>query len=220
MKIPTLDDLSHHGADRTDASNQFRLKWGLGRPYFLYAGRIEPAKGSDWLFRRFLDFAETSSDEVDLVLIGEAQTPIPDSNRIRFLGALDEKEKTAAYLGCSAFIHPSLYESFSISLLEAFGMGRPAIVNSGCAVLKGHVDRSGGGFAVSGQADFNSAATEILKTGCRDKGIAGYHYVRDNFQWENVERAYGELIDSLLSRPGAAIKSQSSRALSQKSTLA
>jgi glycosyltransferase involved in cell wall biosynthesis len=39
--------------------------------------------------------------------------------------------------GSRAFVHPSPYESLSMALLEAWKVGRPALVNGRCDVLRG-----------------------------------------------------------------------------------
>lgn len=197
MKIRTLDDLSTNSDSAGSGIEAFRKSHGLHRPYLLFAGRIEPSKGTDWMFDLFSEFRARSQQEVDLVLIGKPYAPLPDLPWIRYLGFLPEKGKTAAILGSRGVVVPSMFESLSISLLEALGLGKPAIVNADSPIPAGHIQRSGAGFAVSGADEFKKAIDVLLSDSGLRLGRRGVRYVRENFSWEGVDRAYLELIDQL-----------------------
>ena len=57
---------------------------------------------------------------------------------------LSEEEKWAVIAGAALTIHPSLYESLSLALLESWAVGVPAVVNGLCAVLLGHAREAAG----------------------------------------------------------------------------
>jgi glycosyltransferase involved in cell wall biosynthesis len=202
LGVPTLDDLVGPDSISPEDVGAFRRRFGLDRPYFLFNGRIERSKGSDWLFSRFLSFVNTSSRDCLLVLAGRAYVGIPRSDRIRFLGYLSEREKSCAILGCEALVLPSPYESLSVALLEAFGLRRPAIVNAESAVLLGHIERSGAGFAVRDAAGFREAALRVLEGAGRELGERGYRYIKANYSWAGVEDSYSRLIDLVCGRSG------------------
>jgi len=198
MRIPCIGDQDEDRPDPSDLQAFVRDRV-LERPYLIYLGRVDVAKGVEAMFRFFLRYVTEGKRDVQLVLAGDKQAAIPQSDSIRYLGFLPEEEKRAAILGSRALVLFSPYESFSISVLEAMGLGRPAIVTSESPVLKGHVERSGAGFAVSSYEEFRAAADSALDAG-DDLGRRGIQYVKENFSWDKVEKAYLELIETIGNR--------------------
>jgi len=98
-------------------------------PYILYIGRIDKNKGCDHLFRMFKRYCREEHNDLTLAMIGKTVMPIPEHPNIRHLGFLSEEEKAAALRNCRLLIMPSLYESLSMVLLEAWQFARPALVN-------------------------------------------------------------------------------------------
>ncbi|RPI25233.1 MAG: glycosyltransferase [Acidobacteria bacterium] len=198
MRIRTMDDRDEAIPAPSDV-REFLEGHRISQPYLLYLGRIDPAKGVDTMFRFFLRYVREGKRGELLVLAGDKQAEIPESASVRYLGFLSEQEKRTAILGSRALVLLSPYESFSISVLEVLGLGRPVIVTSESAVLKGHVERSRAGFAVSSYDEFRVAADYVLAAQDDDLGRLGIRYVKENFSWEKVEKAYLELIDGISS---------------------
>ena len=122
----------------------FRRKYGLDRPYALYAGRIDAGKGCAELVAHYARY-RARGGTADLVLIGTLAMALPPVPGLRHLGYLSEDEKHAALAGASVVACPSAYESLSIALLEGFAVGTPGLVNAASAVLKEHCLRSNAG---------------------------------------------------------------------------
>lgn len=183
---------------------EFRTRHALGQPYFLYVGRVDVAKGVKTMFSYFLRYVSQEARDCLLVLAGSRAvgTGIPVSDRIRYLGYLTEEEKRAAMLGSVGLLLFSPYESLSIVLLEALGLGRPAIVTNESAVLAGHMARSGAGFAVGDYGEFRVAADQLFTSGDA-LGKRGFRYVKENFDWRQVESAYLDLIETVSGRQGS-----------------
>ena len=198
MAIPAVGDPGEEIPDASDL-RAFLQEHSLDRPYLIYLGRVDVAKGVGVMFRFFERYMKEGKRDVQLVLAGDRQAAIPESDSIRYLGFLSEKEKRAALLASRALVLFSPYESFSISVLEAMGLGRPVIVAAESPVLKGHVKRSQAGFAVSNYEEFRAAADAVLTVG-DDLGRRGIRYVKENFSWDHVEKAYLELIDVVANR--------------------
>jgi len=140
-------------------------------PYILYIGRIDKNKGCDHLFRMFKRYCREEHNDLTLAMIGKTVMPIPEHPNIRHLGFLSEEEKAAALRNCRLLIMPSLYESLSMVLLEAWQFARPALVNGKCEVLHGQCSRSNGGLSYRSYDEFaealgffldNSSAAEII----------------------------------------------------------
>lgn len=168
--------------------DELRITRSIERPYFLYAGRIDAGKGCDEMIRHYLAAQADISGCPDLLLIGHLAMDLPKTPRIRHLGFVPEAEKLAAMAGARALLCPSRYESLSITLLEAFSLGTPALVSGHSPVLRDHCERSNGGLWYENAADFEEAARlltldEPLR---RALGARGRDYVRRGFGWPAV----------------------------------
>ena len=88
------------------------------------------------------------------------------------------------------FCQPSVNESFSIVLLEAWMAGTPALVHAACGVTRRHCADSGGGLWFRVYPEFEEALLLLLdKPELRAAmGAAGRAYVRREYAWENIDR--------------------------------
>ena len=170
-------------------------RFGLGRPFILYLGRVEPNKGCATLFAYFQKWADAGSRDVDLVLAGKAGMPIPDHPRIRFLGFVSEEEKVRLLLSSRMLVMPSRYESLSLVLLEAWKMGVPVLANARCRVLLGQCRRSNGGLAYDGYGEFAEALSLLLERPelGESLGRQGRSYVEREYSWERILGTLEEL---------------------------
>jgi glycosyltransferase involved in cell wall biosynthesis len=171
-------------------------RFGLERPYLLYLGRIDGAKGVDRLCDDYLRLQAEWPECPTLALAGTPQIPVPQHPRIRCLGPVSEEEKYALLAGCAVFLLPSALESLSIAVLEAWAMGRPALVNARCRVLEGQCVRSNGGLFYHGYAEFAPALRLLVERPelAAEIGDCGREYARTECRWEAVEeRALGLL---------------------------
>lgn len=172
--------------------DRFRARHGIKGPFVLYAGRLDPSKGCDVLFRLFKAAGRHLPRDVRLVLIGSRAMPIPRDPRIVYLGMLSDQDKLDAMAAADVMINPSPFESFSIVILEAMLCGTPVLVNGQCDVLRGHILRSSGGLHYSNGYEFVEALRLLLADeGLRDRmGRNGAEYVRRNYAREVVRERY------------------------------
>lgn len=157
------------------------------RPYLLYCGRIEAGKGCDDLLRAFARLR--SRGRVSLVFTGADDMGLPRSPDIEYLGFVDEQRKFALMAGAIAFVQPSRNESFSIVTLEAMAQQTPVLVNGHCAVLRDHVEASGGGICYSTLDGMVEAMESLctLDAGARARlGHAGRAYVLGNYSESRI----------------------------------
>jgi glycosyltransferase involved in cell wall biosynthesis len=182
------------GIDPAGVTDRSKLDiLGVGKPYVLYLGRIDPNKGCDTLLRHFIRYAgrgEVSGPAaaVSLALAGPANMPLPDHPRIRSLGYVDDSTRNALLANADALVMPSPYESLSMVLLESWNQGTPALVNARCAVLKGQVIRADGGLYYQNAMEFAGALDYLLEH--RDVaerlGGQGRAYVDAHYRWPTV----------------------------------
>ena len=119
---------------------------------------------------------------------------IPAHPDIVPLGFLEEEEKLQVLAAAQLLIMPSLYESLSIVVLEAWSVGVPVLVNGQCEVLCGQCRRSGGGMEYTNYEDFQRALIYFARTPSlgREVGERGRQFVQANYAWPVVERKYLE----------------------------
>jgi glycosyltransferase involved in cell wall biosynthesis len=119
------------------ASLHARLE--IDKPYVLHHGTIQPRKNLKRLIEAFrLMLTDNADLEFDLVLAGrrgwasdEIVNAAKRSDRCRVIlaGILDESDLALLIKGASLAIVPSLYEGFSLPMVEAMACGVPTIAS-------------------------------------------------------------------------------------------
>lgn len=132
-----------------------------------------------------------------LVLAGPVALDIRAHPKIRYLGEISDEDKNALIDACELLVLPSPFESLSITVLEAWAMGRPVLVNAKARPLEGQCLRSGGGLFYNGDAEFGAALRWLMERPDmrRRLGEAGYRYVRQEYDGDVVERRTEELLE-------------------------
>jgi glycosyltransferase involved in cell wall biosynthesis len=176
-----------------------RLRFGLPERYLLYVGRIDWAKGVDRLVHYYRLAREESPDLPPLVLAGKPQIELPEDPAVRCLGVVSDQEKSALIAACDLLLLPSAFESLSISVLEAWAMERPVLVNAECRVLEGQCLRSNGGLFYKGYAEFAPALRRLLEDPALRAalGRSGRAYVEAEYGWDVVEARTAAFLASL-----------------------
>src|SRR5439155_957903 len=91
--------------------------------------------------------------DLDLVSFGVGKIVLPAeiAGRVKDLGFLPQAEVGDAYAAAAAYVQPSLYESFSRTIMESWLAGTPVIANTACEVVRWLCERSGGGLLADGR---------------------------------------------------------------------
>lgn len=182
----------------------FRRRLGIGKgaveatnadqsPYvLLYVGRRDESKNIALLLAYVREYWASRGLPLRLVLVGRGDLAVPRALQpvIVDLGYLDEQEKHDVYAAADVFVQPSVYESFSIVLMEAWLQGTPALVNAACAVTADHCRRSGGGLVFKNFGTFAAALDLLLPRAdlrCA-LGSRGRAYVHETCNWDAVAR--------------------------------
>lgn len=183
------------------SGDRFKAKYNLTN-YMIYVGRIDEGKNCPELFEHFRRFKQNHPSDLKLVLLGKPVIKIPDDKDIVSLGFVSEQDKFDGIAGSSFLVLPSKFESLSIVVLEAFSLKIPVLVNSECAVLKGHCDKSGGGFYYNSYHGFESKTLQLLMHGDMraDMGVKGYEYVGRYFNWNTIIRKLAALVEYVAGR--------------------
>ncbi len=132
--------------------------------------------------------------DVRLVIVGEPTRMYDGVPQVVHAGWVDDERRWDILRGAIALVNPSVYESLSLVLLDAWTVGRPVVVHRQCDVTVDQVRQSGGGIAV----DFAhpAAAADAIAAGLRSEsdraamGVRGQAYVQQTFCWDHVLDIY------------------------------
>lgn len=194
----------------TDVSGEparFRERYGVDEPFLLYAGRKAREKNVPLLIEYFGRYRRSRPERaVKLVLIGSGDLRIPAHQlpHVLDLGYVPRQDKYDAYAAAVALCQPSLLESFSIVMMEAWLAGTATLAHADCAVTRDHCLASNGGLFFGDFYEFAEALDLLLDdAGLRRRlGAGGRAYVLERFSWERVT---GNYLD-VLARLGARLR--------------
>lgn len=169
-----------------------------GRSYFLFLARLHHVKGPDRLLRAFaLAVRSNLPPEVDLVMAGPdygmlemlrgLAQDLGVSSRVRFVGPVRGMLKIALLRHALCLCQPSLYECFSITVLESLACGVPVLITpeSNFPEVAAH----GAGMVVEGAPEQLSGALARLALEPQTSatmGAAGLDLVGRQFTWTAV----------------------------------
>lgn len=112
-------------------------KYSIKGDFIFYVGNHFMNKN---LERLITAFSEIKNKNVQLVLGGKPDTrrkalyEMPNrlgvSERVTFIGRVDDEDLPRLYSACTLFIFPSLYEGFGLPPLEAMSCGAPVLSSS------------------------------------------------------------------------------------------
>ena len=176
--------------------DEIRRRLDVLGDYVVYVGRIEREKGCARLFDEFARYVREQAPHLNLVLVGRAVLPVPVHVNFTHLGVLSETEKLSVVGASRLLVHPSPYESLSMALLAAWKMGRPALVNGRCTVLRGQVQRAGGGLYYGPYEEFAEALTWLLshESEADTLGRSGRAYFERHYSWPVIMEKYARLL--------------------------
>lgn len=172
------------GAAVSTPAASFNKRNPATTPYILTVGRLEAGKNLGLLY----DYVERLANEgspLKLVLAGDGPYKPPARPPFEVHGFVSEAEKQALLAGATALVHPSLNESFSLVLLEAWLAKCPVLVHKQCPVTLGHIARSQGGLAFETFSEFSTALNFFLTEPeiTAKMGENGRSYTAQNYTW-------------------------------------
>jgi len=175
---------------------------------FLFAGRHEPQKGLDVLLEAVAIARKDAGTPfvVDVVGDGELTTGLRADARsrgldgvVRFPGRLSRADLVAAFRSAGAFVLPSRFEGFPVTILEAWAArlpviattvgGIPEVCTEENAVLVPPNDARALAAAIVGLAQDPDRRERL--------GRSGHELARTRFSWDAVAQRYREVYASL-----------------------
>ena len=210
--IPNGIDLSEYV--NLPPKGAFKKKFNIPEngKIILYLGRIHKIKGIDILIKAYA-YMRNKMNLRDIVLViagpddgylNEAKRlaqALDVSNHVLFTGPLYGEDKMAAYIDSEVYVLPSRYETFPMTILEAYACEKP-VVASEVGGLRDLV-RNGETGLLFKPENVKQLAERIFNILNDDKmaeemGLKGRNFVEENFAIEKIieklEKLYEEAV--------------------------
>ncbi len=118
--------------------NEFKKKYLLDKPFFLFVGVKQRNKNLPMLCKAFGRFVKESGLDFDLVIAGRTDPHYPDitqdclslSENLVFIEHFNDEDLEILYHQATAFVSASLFEGFGLPGLEAMSRGLPLAVSN------------------------------------------------------------------------------------------
>lgn len=180
---------------------EFMRKHKLSRPLILYVGRREPGKNTPLLSKYFSRYRERTRPHATLLFAGSGD-PVPGGPGFVDIRRFDWSHRPALYRSADVFCQPSVNESLSIVLMQAWLAGRPAVVHADCAVTRYHCEVANGGLWFRTYAEFEAVMDRLLGDDelRNSLGESGRRYVLEEYSWDSVLKRFHDAAYSWLAR--------------------
>jgi glycosyltransferase involved in cell wall biosynthesis len=157
--------------------------------HFLYVGDAEPRKNLQVLLAAYGTYRERVPGPLELVLAGSVEARGPG---IRVERDPSRERLAELYAAAAALVHPSLYEGFGLTPLEAMSMGTPVVAarSPGVAEVCGEAARYAD---ASDPGSFAAAMVEISRDPAlrRELGARGRVRAAD-FSWSKCAQRHAD----------------------------
>jgi glycosyltransferase involved in cell wall biosynthesis len=211
-----------HGADPfeapgTDEVERVKTGFGIGGPFALFVGGIEPRKNLDALVDAF---ARLDDPEPWLVIAGGRTYWAPRGTetvrarvqalpehvrrRVVLTGYVSDEEKRALLAGATVLAYPSRYEGFGFPVLEGFSAGVPVLTSSAASLP----EVAGDAALLVDPNDVGAIAEGLVRlfgdAGLRERLVAAGRERLATFSWERAAGATAEVLRGAAGRSAGA----------------
>jgi glycosyltransferase involved in cell wall biosynthesis len=166
-------------------------KYDLSQKYVLFVGTLERRKNLAGLLKAWNEIRNNFQDTWLVVAgtSGNVFKPLKlneNTERVRFLGYVEDKYLPGLYAGATLFVLPSFEEGFGLPALEAMACGTPVLVANGGALCE-VVREAGLVFDLFQDGSLSNTmceylANKTLRTSMREKGLAR----ASSFSWQTT----------------------------------
>lgn len=131
--------------DEPEVKERIRKRLGLDFPFILFVGRVDPFKNIIGMLKAFALAIKMNDMGHRLVIVGDRKgyqssrvfeliETLGISKRVVFTGHIFE-DLEVVYNLADIFLFPSLYEAFSLALVEAMACGLPVVSTRGAGCV-------------------------------------------------------------------------------------
>jgi glycosyltransferase involved in cell wall biosynthesis len=183
-----------------------RRKYGLGKPYALFVGTVEPRKNLGALLDAYERLKPALRAEFELIIAGPAgwadratvarlQSPPPG---VRYAGYVPEADLPGLTAGAAMFVYPSLYEGFGFPVAQAMAAGVPVITSS----VSSLPEVAGGACLLvdpRSTAEIAAAMEKLMLSPPLGASLAAYGRARaQRYRWRECARQSWEFFSALV----------------------
>jgi len=190
---------------------ELRRKYHLGdTPYILAVGTIQPRKNYQMLIRAFAPVAEQFPHQLIFSggrgwLYEEMMAEVERqglTERVKFIGFVDDADLPALYSDAALFVFPSLYEGFGLPILEAMACGVP-VISSDASCLPEVVGTAGQLLSPHEPEAWTEMMLTLLADPQKRSQLvgAGFQQAR-RFRWQRSAAQLLEIYTTLLNKKG------------------
>lgn len=168
-------------------------KFEVIKPYFLFIGNLEPRRGVEELLTAFHLFLK-KHPEFKLVIAGRPNSygrhlmEKTKNESIRFVGFVAQEDLPSLYMNSFAYVYPSHYEGFGLTVLEAMSYGCPVITTDASSLP----EVAGGAASMVPPGDpvklAEAMAEMVEKRAHREKLINDGYKNIERFKWNDFAR--------------------------------
>lgn len=169
-----------------------RKKYGLGRPYVLFVGTIEPRKNVDLLLDAFESLPATLREHYELIIAGPSGwasgKTLARLRYVRYLGYVPEAIMPGLTAGAAIFAYPSLYEGFGFPVAQAMAAG-VAVITSNVSSMPEVAGDAALLIDPKSQNELHHALSRLMTSdGLRAALAAAGRKRAESFHWEECAR--------------------------------
>jgi len=178
--------------------------------YILSLGRRDVGKNTDLIIKSFDNFIEQTNSNLKLVIAGPGNLPIkPKSDKIIDLGLVSDDDKINLLKYCKALVNPSINESFSRVIFEAWLVKKPVIIHKDClATYKALENSKYAGWCANTVETFVNVFLQLVRNSndlIEQMAINGYEYAKNIAIWDKIIDRYIKEIDDIIKKDNCVI---------------
>jgi glycosyltransferase involved in cell wall biosynthesis len=211
-----------HGADPFEApapeeAERVRARFGIGVPFALFVGGIEPRKNLGALVEAFARVCEAdrwlviaggrtswAPQGTETLRAQVATLPEDIRRRVVLTGYVSDEEKRALLAGATALAYPSRYEGFGFPVLEGFSAGVPVLTSSAASLP----EVAGDAALLVDPNDLAGIGEGLARlfgdAGLRERLVAAGRERLAMFSWDRAAGATAEVLRGAAGRPAGA----------------
>jgi glycosyltransferase involved in cell wall biosynthesis len=211
-----------HGADPFEApvpeeAERVRARFGIGGPFALFVGGIEPRKNLGVLVEAFARVGDAdrwlviaggrtswAPQGTEILRAQVAALPEDIRRRVVLTGYVSDEEKRALLAGATVLAYPSRYEGFGFPVLEGFSAGVPVLTSSAASLP----EVAGDAALLVDPSDVDAIGEGLVRlfgdAGLRERLVAAGRERLAMFSWDRAAGATAEVLRGAAGRPTGA----------------
>jgi glycosyltransferase involved in cell wall biosynthesis len=191
-----------------DKNRDFRQQFQIpNKPFILFIGRLNLIKGPDLLLDAYIKAKDNLKDYI-LVFAGpdeglqeglqQKTVELGFESQVKFIGYLNQEQKSRAYFESAFVVIPSRHEAMSIVVLEAGILKKPVLLSDQCGLNNLKEDD----IAIVQPATRNGICDGLIEMQKRLEidtkfGTNLYQYINNNYTWKIITQKFIKLYENI-----------------------